>query len=73
MDKQKIKEAVSIFLKAIGENPQREGLKETPDRIVKMCQEIFEGIGKKDVDSIFKSFHSPYSGIVLEKDIPLYS
>ena len=73
MDKQKIKEAVSIFLKAIGENPQREGLKETPDRIVKMCQEIFEGIGKKDVDSIFKSFHSPYSGIVLEKDIPFYS
>ena len=73
MDKQKIKEAVEVFLKAIGENPKREGLKETPDRIVRMCQEIFEGIGKKDVDSVFKTFHSPYSGIVLEKDIPFYS
>ena len=73
MDKRKIKEAVQLFLEAIGENPQREGLKETPDRIVKMCQEIFDGIEKKDANELCKTFHSPYAGIVLEKDIPFYS
>ena len=73
MDKQKIKEAVEIFLRAIGENPHREGLKETPDRVVRMCQEIFEGIEKKDVGAMFKTFNSPYSGVVLEKNIPFYS
>lgn len=43
MDKDKIKKAVSLFLEGIGEDPEREGLLETPDRIAKMCEELFGG------------------------------
>ena len=43
MDNEKIKKAVSLFLEGIGENPEREGLLETPERIAKMCEEIFDG------------------------------
>lgn len=44
MDKQKIENAVRDFLDAIGEDPEREGLIETPKRVAKMCEEVFAGI-----------------------------
>ena len=44
MDKKKIENAVREILIAIGENPDREGLIETPKRVAKMYEEVFEGI-----------------------------
>jgi len=44
MDKERIQNAVREILFAIGENPDREGLKDTPKRIAKMYEEIFSGI-----------------------------
>ena len=43
VDKEKIKEGVKLILEAIGEDPNREGLIETPDRIARMYEEIFSG------------------------------
>lgn len=73
MDKEKIKRAVRLFLEAIGEDPQREGLKATPGRVADMCQEIFAGIGV-DVQKTIKVFHTEeHDEMVLVKDIPFYS
>ena len=44
MDKKKIQEGVKLILEGIGENPDREGLLDTPDRIARMYEEIFGGL-----------------------------
>ena len=73
MDKQKIKRAVRLFLEAIGEDPEREGLKATPGRVADMCAEIFAGMGA-DVQKIIKALHAEeHDEMVLIKDIPFYS
>ena len=41
-DHEKIKQAVTLIIEALGDNPDREGLKETPDRVARMYDEIFE-------------------------------
>ena len=43
MDHKKIEQAVKLFLEGIGENPEREGLKDTPHRISVMCDQLFGG------------------------------
>ena len=73
MDKDKIKKAVSLFLEGIGEDPEREGLLETPDRIAKMCEELFGGYEADAAGHLEKTFTSTQKGLVLEKDITFYS
>ncbi len=73
MDKQKIECAVRDILEAIGENPDREGLRETPSRVADMCEEIFGGL-HCDPCEYLKIFDGQKSGgIVIVKDIPVYS
>lgn len=75
MDLEKIEKAVKDILEAIGEDPAREGLKETPGRVARMYQEIFAG-KNEDLDIIFapeKFFHDNGKGMVVEKDITFYS
>ena len=43
-DEEGVREAVRLFLKSIGEDPEREGLVETPDRIARACRELFAGV-----------------------------
>ena len=73
MDKDKIKKAVSLFLEGIGEDPEREGLLETPERIAKMCEELFGGYEADAAEHLEKTFSSTQKGLVLEKDITFYS
>lgn len=73
MDKQKIKQAVIMFLEGIGEDVNREGLIDTPDRISRMCEGIFAGFYEKTTDNLSRSFYSDYTGMVLEKNITFYS
>ena len=82
IDKNKIEEHTRGILIAIGENPDREGLKDTPARVAKMCEEIFEGIGYTNdqiADMFNKTFEDdifiPESNneIVLMKDIEIFS
>lgn len=74
MDKEKIKEAVTQILIAIGEDPNREGLKETPTRIANMYEEIFAGLHKNPLTDLEKIFNEEkHEELVLVKDIPFYS
>ena len=43
IDKEKIEQATRLFLEGIGEDPERSGIKDTPDRIARMCEEVFGG------------------------------
>lgn len=74
MDKQRIEKAVREILEAIGENPDREGLKDTPRRIAKMYEEIFSGLNedpRKHLEIYFQD--EKHEEMVLVKDIPFYS
>ncbi len=73
MDQEKVKQAVRLFLEGIGENPQREGLLETPDRVARMVEEIFAGIGKDPREHLLKTFNENHEEMVLVTNIPLYS
>lgn len=73
MNKNKIAEGIRMILEAIGEDPQREGLKETPERIAKMYEELFSGIHKTPEKYLSKTFDIASKDVVLEKDIPFYS
>ncbi len=73
MDKNKIEKAVQLFLEGIGENPDREGLKDTPARISAMCEELFGGLTQDAKEHLTKTFTAQNNEIVLEKDITFYS
>jgi len=70
IDREKIKKAVRLFLEGIGEDPDREGLKETPERVARMWEE-FEKMRRFDM-KLFEEFGS-YNEMVLVKDIRFYS
>ena len=73
MDEVKLKQAVRLFLEAIGEDISREGLKDTPERISEMCKELFSGLGRDASDHLSVTFNTESNDIVLEKDITFYS
>lgn len=73
MNKEKIMKAVTMLIEAIGEDPQREGLVDTPDRIARMYEEIFAGIGNTAEEHLSKSFTIESNDLVIERDIPFYS
>ena len=73
MDTDKIRTAVRLLLEGIGEDPDRPGLAETPDRVVRMCEEIYAGIGV-DAAEVVRVIPMPdHDEIVLVKNIPFYS
>ena len=69
----KIEEAVRLFLEGIGEDPDREGLKDTPRRIGEMCNELFGGMEQDASVHMAKVFEADNNEMVLEKDISFYS
>ncbi len=73
LDKEKIMKAVTMMLEGIGEDPEREGLRGTPDRIARMCEEIFAGMGQTAETHLSKVFDCENSEMVMEKDIRFYS
>lgn len=73
MDKEKIKKAVRDILEAIGDDPEREGLKDTPKRVADMYEEIFDGIKKNAEDEVTVFFEKEHDEMILLRNIPLYS
>ena len=73
VDKAKVKEAIRLLLEGIGEDPEREGLKDTPDRIARMCTEIYGGLDAEADQHLLKQFQVENNEMVLEKDITFYS
>jgi GTP cyclohydrolase I len=74
MDNKRIEAAVREMLAAIGEDPDREGLKGTPDRIARMYEEIFGGLSEdpgKHLEVIFQE--DEHEELVLVRDISFYS
>ena len=73
MDKAKIEKAVRDILEAIGEDPDREGLIETPRRVANMYEEVFAGLSE-DPHVHLKLFNEKGNDeLVVVRDIPLYS
>jgi GTP cyclohydrolase I len=77
IDTGKIEQAVKMLLEALGDNPEREGLKETPKRVAKMYQEVFEGMcytNHEIAQKFNKCFEDTTTGdlVVIEK-IPVFS
>lgn len=73
MDKDKIKEGVRLILEGIGEDINREGLLETPERIAKMYEELAAGYEDSAPEHLSKRFHVEDSDMIIEKDITFYS
>lgn len=73
MDDKKIEEAVRLFLEGIGEDVDREGLRETPARVARMCHQIYGGLEQDPGVHLQKQFDSSNDRMVVEKDITFYS
>ncbi len=76
MDKKAIEYHVRGILEAIGENPDREGLLETPERVARMLEEVLEGIqySNHDIAQMFgKTFNVPNNDTVVMRDITVFS
>ena len=73
MDKQKIMKATRMMLEALGENPDRQDLKKTPERVADMYEEIFSGISKDPSKELEVILGEKHDEIVLLKGIPIYS
>ena len=73
MDRERIENAVREILLAVGEDPEREGLQETPARVARMYEEIFSGL-ETDPERFLKVFSEEKNDeMVVVRDIPLYS
>ena len=73
IDKPKVEQAVRMILEAIGEDPEREGLVDTPCRVANMYSEIFAGLDVEPRELLKVRFSEFHDELVLVKDIPLYS
>ena len=72
-DKAKIEAAVTSIIEAIGENPGRAGLVDTPRRIAEMYAELFMGLGKNPKKELAVGFEEGHREMVIIRDIPFYS
>jgi GTP cyclohydrolase I len=73
IDQAAVSAAVTAILKAIGENPEREGLRETPRRIAEMYAELFTGMDKDPKEELAVGYELGHREMVIVRDIPFYS
>lgn len=70
---EQIEHAVRLILEAVGEDPNREGLLDTPKRVAKMYAEVFSGLNEDPKEHFKTVFGEEHEELVLVKDIPFYS
>jgi GTP cyclohydrolase I len=73
IDQEKIRAAMEMIINAIGEDPTREGLVKTPERVANMYAEIFSGINEDPRELMTTYFNMDHDEMVIVKDIPFYS
>ena len=73
IDKPRIERAVREILCAIGEDPDREGLIETPQRVARMYAELFQGLHQDPSEHLQKFFTEEYDSMVIVKDVDFHS
>lgn len=72
-DIEKLKKATRMILEAIGEDPDRPGLQDTPRRVAHAFSELCDGIGRDPAGEVAVFFETEHDQIVLVRDIPFYS
>ncbi len=72
-DRERAEAAVRELLIAVGEDPDREGLVETPARVARAYEEVFAGLREDPKMHLEKSFSENHRELVLVRDIPIYS
>ena len=72
-DEAKIRKAVTSIIEAIGEDPEREGLVDTPRRVAEMYAELFVGLDKDPKEELTVGYELGYREMVIVRDIPFYS
>ena len=72
-DRERAEAAVRELLIAVGEDPDREGLLETPARVARAYAEMFAGLHTEPTDVLNKTFSEDHQELVLVRDIPIYS
>jgi GTP cyclohydrolase I len=73
VDQARVQRLISELLAAVGEDPAREGLRETPDRIARMYEEVFSGLNDDPVAVLSVSFEEGHDEMVILREIPFYS
>lgn len=73
LDRERVKAAVTELLHAVGEDPAREGLLDTPRRIAEMYEEIFGGLAVDPADYLKVGFEVAHDEMVILRNIPFYS
>ncbi|MDW3220668.1 MAG: GTP cyclohydrolase I FolE [Acidimicrobiales bacterium] len=73
VDQPRIAAAVREILEAIGEDPTRDGLLDTPDRVARMYAEVCAGLHQDPAEHLMKTFEAGHDEMVMVRDIPLYS
>jgi GTP cyclohydrolase I len=73
IDEAKIERAIASLIEAIGEDPQREGLEGTPQRIAEMYSEIFQGLEIDPKEELMVGFEEGHREMIILRDIPFYS
>ena len=73
MDLQRIRAAVREIIISVGEDPDREGLRDTPRRVAEMYAEVFSGLREDPADVLRVGFEEGHQEMVIVKDIPFYS
>lgn len=73
MDLEKIEAGVKLLLEGIGEDLTREGLTDTPARVARMYQEVFQGVEQNPGGFLEVLFTEKHEEMILVKDIPMYS
>ena len=73
IDREKLEQSVRLLLEAIGEDGCREGLRETPQRVARMYEEVLAGYDQRPGDHLDRTFDCPETELVLERDIVFHS
>jgi GTP cyclohydrolase IA len=73
VDRGRIEKAVREILEAIGEDPDREGLQRTPERVAAMYEEVFAGLRQAPEEHLSVTFAADHDEMIMVKDIALYS
>jgi GTP cyclohydrolase I len=73
VDKDKIEQGVRLIIEGIGDDPAREGVVETPERVSRMYEEIFSGVGADVTALVTVVKGAGHDEMIMVKDIPLYS
>lgn len=72
VDELEVVRSVHGLIRALGENPDREGLRETPARVARMYKELLAGVGQNPADHLQRVFEARYDEMVLVRDIDFY-